>query len=254
MSLGAICLKPTHKSQQIWQGKQGQNKLYLEQINRGGIVIKGKFKYSRGATAALIHLYKQAWDDIRLVMGIWCSEQLPDPDAVSAADYLKTGGRVSFCAVVSPWASFPFLCYSWKTQGEPRSKWVALQPEWIPNVGFGCHIQLGMFESFVYLEILEQSAWNPPMAYAKDFRDAFNTHQCTLGNECLWKYIFTGIFMAAKELLHSYCKSCNDSSGIISDPLGHQNKARYTLPLQISNSRCLSFRWRQRNKITLNKT
>lgn len=112
MSLGAICLKPTHKSQQIWQGIQGQNKLYLEQINRGGIAIKGKFKYSQGATAALIHLYKQVWDDIRLVMGIWCSEQLPDPDAVSVADCLKTGGRVSFCAVVSPWASFPFLCYS----------------------------------------------------------------------------------------------------------------------------------------------
>lgn len=60
-------------------------------MNRGRIAIRGKFKCSWGATAALIYLYKQVWDDIRLVMGMWCSEQLPDPDSLSVADYLKTG-------------------------------------------------------------------------------------------------------------------------------------------------------------------
>lgn len=81
-------------------------------MNRGGIVIKAKFKCSWGAPAALIYLYNQVWDDIRLVMGVWCSEQLPDPDSLSVANYLKTGLRVSLCAVVSRWASFPSLCSS----------------------------------------------------------------------------------------------------------------------------------------------
>lgn len=58
--------------------------------------------------------------------------------------------------------------------GEPRSKWVALKPVWIPNVGFGCHIQLGLFERFVHTENLEWSAWNQPMMYAKDFKDALS--------------------------------------------------------------------------------
>lgn len=39
--------------------------------------------------------------------------------------------------------------------------------------------------------------------------------------------------MVAKELSHSYCKSCNDS-------LGPQLKESYTHPLQISNSSSLS--------------
>lgn len=44
---------------------------------------------------------------------------------------------------------------------------------------------------------------------------------------------FKGIFMVAKELSHSYCKSCNDS-------LGPQYKESYTHPLQISKSSSLS--------------
>lgn len=44
---------------------------------------------------------------------------------------------------------------------------------------------------------------------------------------------FKGIFMAAKELSHSYCKICNDS-------LGPQHKESYTHPSQISKSSSLS--------------
>lgn len=136
--------------------------------------------------------------------------------------------------------------------GEPRLIWVALKQEWIPSVGRGWHIQPGMSESFVHLEILRVVMQS--MVYAKEFRDAFYTYQCTLSNEWLWKYIFTGIFMAAKELLHSSHKSCNDSSGIISDPMGHQEKASYAHPLQISNSRCFSIWWTQRNKMRVSIT
>lgn len=51
---------------------------------------------------------------------------------------------------------------------------------------------------------------------------------------------FKGIFMAAKELSYSYCKSCNDS-------LEPQHKESYAHPLQISNSSSLSD-GRQKNK------
>lgn len=53
-------------------------------------MIKGQFKSSQVVTAALIDLYMQVWDDIRLLMGTWCSEQLPDLDSLSIAAYLKT--------------------------------------------------------------------------------------------------------------------------------------------------------------------
>lgn len=148
-------------------------------------MIKGKFKCSQDATATLLYLYKQVWDDIRLVMGTWCSEQLPDPDSLPVADYLKTGWRVSllcsgFTLVI---ISFSVLLLkdttAYNMHGEPRSKWVTLKPAWIPNVGFRCHIQLGTFESFVHVENLEWSAWNQPMMYAKDSKDAFSTHQRT---------------------------------------------------------------------------
>lgn len=42
-------------------------------------------------TAALIFSHKQVWDDISLVMEMWHSEQLPDPDSLSVADYRKIG-------------------------------------------------------------------------------------------------------------------------------------------------------------------
>lgn len=38
------------------------------------------------------------------------------------------------------------------------------------RVAFGCCTQLGMFESFVHLKILEGSAWNQLMVYAKDLQ------------------------------------------------------------------------------------
>lgn len=47
-----------------------------------GTVIKVKFKCGQGMTAALVDLSKQVWDDIRLVTGTWCSEELPDPDSL----------------------------------------------------------------------------------------------------------------------------------------------------------------------------
>lgn len=36
-------------------------------MNGGGIVIKGMFKCRQGVTAALMYLYSQVWDDIRLM-------------------------------------------------------------------------------------------------------------------------------------------------------------------------------------------
>lgn len=59
-------------------------------MNRGRIVMKGQFKSSQVVTAALIDLYMQVWDDIRLLIGTWCSEQLPDLDSLSVAAYLET--------------------------------------------------------------------------------------------------------------------------------------------------------------------